>query len=258
MKKLLVALVLTAAAQAVPVVTNGGFETGNFSGWELSNPLGTGATVVANQPGDGFLRSFHGLLKLVANTPQEVTSAAALDTFLGLPTGCLEDDNIVFGVAIRQVVQVNDTQDFSAIYNFLTNSLNEAVDGLGDGVYAYLTYGPGDGVGGTNFILGNPFLPSEPLPGLTPRDGYSQTYNSSFDTETFGPAGVIDNGFITIGLVLASTGPIQDTALAFDDVLIVPEADAPEINGWQGLPLVFTLLLLCERRRGARRLHWLT
>lgn len=254
MKKLLAALLLTAAAEAVPVVTNGGFETGNFSGWELSNPVGTGATVVANQGGDGFSGSFHGLITLSGNSPLNVTSAAALDTFLGLPIGCLEDDDIVFGTAIRQVVTVNDLQDLSFLYNFLTHL---STDGFTLGTLAFLTIG--DGTNGNNFFLGNPFFDADPLGIPVPRDGFSLTYNIVGDTESLGPLGMIDNGPITIGLVLASTGAtLPGAGLAFDDILITPEADAPEVNGWQGLPFVFTLLLLCERRRGGPRLHWPT
>jgi len=246
MKRFLFALALTAAAHAVPVVTNGGFETGNFNDWELSNPTGSGANVVANQAGDGFFGSFHGLITLSGSDPKNVTSVRLLEDFLGLPDNCLDDDAILFGTAIRQVVTVNDLQDLSLLYNFLTDLTTEAST---LGTFAYFTIG--DGTTGSLFDLGDPFAPSEALLTSFPRDGFFRTYNIT-DTDSF-DLNMSDNGPIIIGLVLASSGATVPAAgLAFDNVLITPETDAPEISASglaQALPMLLCLVLLSRRRR---------
>ena len=242
MKNLLVALALTLSSYGVPVVSNGGFETGDFSGWQVS---GGGASVASNVVGDGFSGLFHGLLNLTG--PAGTTLAADLDTFLGLPSGCLEDDDILYGVAIRQVISLRDDQELSLLYNFLTGI---TASGFDAGTFAYFTIGDGAG-NGINIPLGDPYSPSEPLLGTSPREGYARTYNIASDTESLGPILYSENGLYTIGLVLASTGATTpNVALAFDDVLAVPEpSDAPEVTGLQGLPLLLILVLSAERRR---------
>lgn len=256
MKRMLLVLALSAAARAVPVVSNGGFETGDFSGWQLSNP--GAASVVANQAGDGFSGLFHGLLRLTSNDLSQVSTAAALDTFLNLPTGCLEDDNVVFGVAIRQTVLIQDTQDLTMLYHFLSNIV--PVQSLNTNVYVTL----GNGIDGENFFLTFPGSDSTVLASPNPRSGFTRSFNDIGETEMYGPLGLGDNGIFTLGVALTFVNAqgivdpldVPNSALAFDDILIAPEPGAPEIGGWQGLPLVLlTWLLLCERRRGARPLH---
>ena len=116
-------LVLGLAGRADASLINGGFETGDFTGWSTlgvtsiqTNAFGSGPTEgqyqALLQSGDSF------------SVPGAAT-LAQIDTFLGLSAGALDNlvsgHRVVSGSAIQQSFTATAGQVLSFQFNFLTN-----------------------------------------------------------------------------------------------------------------------------------------
>ena len=108
-------------------LTNGGFETGDATGWAVTGD----AVLVDWSFGSG---PTEGTLQLLLSDTGESTdyfsisgvdsvSAAALETFLGLAPGSLSTLGAVEGSAIQQTFTAGAGEDLSIDWNFLTDDL---------------------------------------------------------------------------------------------------------------------------------------
>jgi hypothetical protein len=100
-------------------VINGGFETGNFTGWKT---IGN-ARVVDSKIGSG---PTEGKYQALLTTAAGSVSVSALESFLGVPPGTansLTKETIVSASAIKQTFKARAGDVFYLDYNFLTNEL---------------------------------------------------------------------------------------------------------------------------------------
>jgi hypothetical protein len=108
-------------------VSNGSFETGDFSGWETA-----GQTTVENS--DFGTAPADGIYQAVLETLQDTTdfSGSQLETFLGLSAGELTNWGATEGSAIKQEITVNAGDVLTFSWNFLTDDpLNEQYNDFG-------------------------------------------------------------------------------------------------------------------------------
>src|ERR1051326_318966 len=75
-------------------VVNGGFETGNFTGWQTIGNTSIQTAACGSGPTGG---KYEALISTAGNT----ASAASLDVFLGLAANTLESQGFVSGSAIK-------------------------------------------------------------------------------------------------------------------------------------------------------------
>jgi hypothetical protein len=109
---------LASSTSASGVVLNGSFETGDFTDWTTTGDtsvqdLGFGVT-----PTDG---NYQAALQTLADTTG--TSAAGLESFLGLSSGTLTNSGATEGSAILQIIEANTGDVLSFDYNFLTDEV---------------------------------------------------------------------------------------------------------------------------------------
>jgi hypothetical protein len=108
-------------------LVNGGFESGDFTGWLTIGETRIETAAFGSGPADGRFQAFLSTAGPVEN-PGDPEGAAvpvsALETFLELPVGSLHDlstDVIIEGSAIRQTFMANAGDVVSFDWNFLTN-----------------------------------------------------------------------------------------------------------------------------------------
>ena len=112
------AAAFTVSAPAQAQIINGGFETGDFSGWSVGGPTGIFDSAFGTPPGG----SFHALA-----VNQSTESASDLETFFGIPAGSLNalavstDPIAVNGSGFRQTFNASSGSPLSFRWNFLTD-----------------------------------------------------------------------------------------------------------------------------------------
>jgi hypothetical protein len=110
---------LASRVQAASL-TNGGFETGNFSGWSA-----TGAAIVIGKLiGPTGITPAQGDKQAVLSTVLTSKTDSQLESFLGLGAGTLDglgNGNAKEGSAIKQTFTANAGDILSFKWNFLTN-----------------------------------------------------------------------------------------------------------------------------------------
>jgi hypothetical protein len=141
MKKLLAALTfLLAPVMAQANLINGGFETGNFTGWQTIGDALVVDSSIGTPPAGGTFQALitnapsRGIATFSGNRSVEVCPASLspdpLDAFLGLPRCSLKDLAAVVdpifksaweGSAIKQTFSGNVGDVFSFSWNFLTD-----------------------------------------------------------------------------------------------------------------------------------------
>ncbi len=112
---LLVSLVPPVGAGTI---TNGGFETGNLTGWSSSGAASVVGAGFGSGPTEGSYEAF-------LSTGAGAQSRPIIESFLGLPAGTLNSlAGPLFateGSAIKQVITANAGDVLSFDWNFLTN-----------------------------------------------------------------------------------------------------------------------------------------
>jgi hypothetical protein len=159
------ALGFAAAPHTKAALTNGGFETGDYTGW---NTLGDASIQTL---GTGFNPPQGNDVAFLNNDPSgsntydgtaATTNVGALDSFSGLAAGTLEGDGVTSGTAISQTFSTSGGA-LSFEFNFLTNEPGAA----GNQDFAYVTLS-GPGIAGTEiFQIANPTTPAGTAPPLT-------------------------------------------------------------------------------------------
>lgn len=115
---------LSVIAPAQAQITNGGFETGDFTGWErietlTGAPLGSLTSVqtaaYGTNPKSG---TYQGLMNFDLDNS---AFSDELDEFLELSNGTFDDLGATGGSAIKQTINVTTPSILSFSYNFLTD-----------------------------------------------------------------------------------------------------------------------------------------
>jgi len=100
-------------------LTNGGFETGDFSGWSAIGPT----SVVTGAFGTG---PTEGTYQALMDNSSGSSSDASIESFLGISAGSLDgisSGDATQGSAIKSVFDVNAGDTISFDWNFLTNEV---------------------------------------------------------------------------------------------------------------------------------------
>ena len=228
---------------------NGGFETGDFTGWQT---LGS-TSVVGTFPGQppGVVAPPQGSFQALISADGAAAAAADVATFLGTTVGQLQAANVptsavplFAGAAIRQTVSVGAGDQISFAWDFLSNEFaNDTV--FNDAAFLVLSIAP---AGGAPILLANTFTPgSGPVP-----DGF--VFQTGYQTFTSAPFAAAAD--VTVGLAaFNATDAAFESALLVDSFQVI---DNPPPPGEVPEPTSLTLLaigiagLICYRWRKAR------
>lgn len=129
---------LVSARPSFAAVINGGFETGNFTGWstigdtsiQTAKQFGNGAT-------DGSSEAFLSTASVASDkfnfSGKDAVASSKLETFLGLAPGNLNSlesstFRVTQGSAIKQTFTANAGDTLSLNYNFLTDENKQSLD----------------------------------------------------------------------------------------------------------------------------------
>jgi hypothetical protein len=221
------ALGFAVAPHTKAALTNGGFETGDYTGWSTLGDasiqtLGTGFNPPAGND-VAFLNNDPSGSNIYDGTAA-TTNVAALDSFSGLSSGTLEGLGVTSGTAISQSFTTSGGA-LSFEYNFLTNETPATNQ---DFAYVALS---GTGIVGTElFVIANPTTPAGTPPPLTSAQAGIYGYLSGVGTETgylsdsipslaagsytvsFGVTNVTDNNGSSGLLIDSVTAPSSSTS----------------------------------------------
>jgi hypothetical protein len=228
-------LCAAACVHAAPI-TNGGFESGDFTGWATAGVASILDSTFGSGPTEGTYQAFMSTEGSVAPP----ASQAAIEAFLGLPAGRLDAINssdAIEGSAISQTLTGNAGDILSFDWNFLTNELSP--DGFED--FAFWSLVNLD----TGQLLADIFTPgfvASPTPLFADETGFR---NVTFAL----PSG----GTFLLGFgVMDAWDPIVASGLLIDNVsLTSTNAEIPEPCSI-ALCVLGGLGLVARRSRGKR------
>jgi hypothetical protein len=109
---------LASSTSASGVVLNGSFETGDFTDWTTTGDTSIQDSGFGVTPTNGNYQA-----ALQTHAIMTGTSAAGLESFLGLSSGTLTNSGATEGSAIRQIIKANKGDVLSFDYNFLTDEV---------------------------------------------------------------------------------------------------------------------------------------
>jgi len=240
------ALGFAVAPHTKAAITNGGFETGDFTGYNTLGDTSIQTTGTGFEPPQGtnvaFLNNDPTGFNQFGTSPA-TTSVGTLDSFSGLSAGTLEGMGVTSGSAINQsFTTTGGTLSFQ--YNFLTNETPATNQ---DFAYVALS---GTGIVGTEFvILANPtlpvgFNPPNGISGPDATDGGIYAYlGGGTGTET----GYLTDAFtgLAAGSYTVAFGVTNVTDNSGSSGLLVDNITAPGSNGGGGgaVPLPAAALL---------------
>ncbi len=213
------ALMVGLASPGVASVINGGFETGDLTGWELrgfasviTGAYGTGPTEGSYQ---ALLQSGNG----VSNTSTAI-SIGAIESFLGLPADSIQElvpynpiaNNVKEGSAIKQEFIGKAGHVLSFDWNFLTNEATPF-----NPPYPYNDFGAWSLYDqNTGALLADTFYPDYDLSSTSFKE------ETGFHTQVSLP--LTDGHSYTLGFVVADADDILvDSALVVDNIMVYPD-----------------------------------
>ena len=224
---LIVIGVLAGQVASAQVISNGSFETGDFSGWQTTMGINPGSPAVlmgGSQVINGqttnllnpFAGSFEAFIQStggasVGQSVSATTALPALQTFLGVPANGLPDSSAVGGIPINGV---------GIKQSFTTTAAETKVSFA----YAYQSREvAGSGLDETGYVLNGVFhvLVDSDTAGLmtyNPNNGIFLSF-LPYQTETITvPAGVNTLAFASYNTL----GTLSTTGLLIDNVMIIP------------------------------------
>jgi hypothetical protein len=193
-------------------IVNGGFETGDFTGWNTDGNTSIQDSTFGSGPTEG---KFDALISNGAGTGTTggpPVSATQLATDLNLSSTYFTSLGFVNGSVIHQKVTVAATDKLSFDYNFLTNEANNGTGNPDTAFFLLITSPAGTVVNTLN--LGTPPAATLAAPIAT---GFS--FMSGFASQAptaFGTAGTYDLSF----LALNYGDTLSSSALLLDNVAI--------------------------------------
>jgi hypothetical protein len=204
---LVLASIVTAPQAAQAVILNGGFETGDFTGWTTTGTTSIETAAFGSGPTEGTSQA---LLSTVGTAATD----SDLETFLGLAAGSLDglgNGDAIEGAAIKQTFSASAGDLLSFDWNFLTNESTPST--FND--FAFVTINPTSELADTGFAT---FF-SSPTP-FDEETGFS-TFSfpiAATDSYTLG-IGVVDEGDVVI-----SSGLLIDrVSLTSSNGTVIPE-----------------------------------
>ncbi len=193
-----VGLTIYFGGSARAQIVNGGFETGDFTGWQT---LGTTSTQNA---GFGVIPAEGNYQALITNESLLGTGipTAQVESFLGLTSGTLDslgNGPVTQGSAIVQAITVSAGERLSFSWDFLTNEFPSSSD---TNDFAFVTLSQN-----RVFTLANTFSPlfTSNTP-FTSETGY-ETFSYTFATQGTYSLGV---GVVDVGDTFISSGVLVD------------------------------------------------
>ena len=214
----IITLTLAALSNIASAITNGGFETGDFTGWSTIGVTSIETAAYGAGPTEG---SYQALMATDACS----VSDSAIETFLGLAAGTLDGlvaANATAGSAIKQTMTASAGDILTFDWNFLTDEVWEG-DDVPD--FAFVSI-----VSGTSGILA---------------DAVSSTFVSSstpfYDETGFTmfPYTFPTSGTFTLGFGVMHEGDeMVDSGLLLDNVTIIPEPATVAMLGLGALSLL--------------------
>ena len=208
---------------------NGGFETGDFSGWQTLGATSVQTAVFGITPAEGIYQAL-----LENHTPGFAgTSSDQIESFLGLASGTLSglgNGDVIQGTAIAQSFTGNAGAVLSFRWNFLTN---EDTPSTGNNDFAFISVSP---VKTSTLASTLDTFVSSPIPEFTAVTGY-QTFTYTIPTSgtyTLG-LGVVDVGdeFTNSGLLVDNVS--LTTAVPEPSTLLLTVIGACGLLGYAGL-----------------------
>lgn len=218
------ALILSLPAAAEASVINGGFESGDFSGWQTvgNDVVTTSASGVA--PTEGTHQALLNTNFGVASP----ASASQIEMFLDLPGGTLTSMAAIDGGAIKQTIAVAAHDVLSFSWDFATN---EGVPGSNNADFAFVSI--------TQLsVLADASSALVAYPQNPPFIFHTGYQSFSFAIPVSG------DYLLGIGVVNAGISRGNSSGLLVDDVALAPVPEPPTV--W--LFLVGSLPLLARRR----------
>jgi hypothetical protein len=128
---------LLGAAPSLAAITNGGFETGDFSGWETIGNTKIETSAYGSGPTEGDKQA----LTLTANP---AVAASVVESFLGLTPGSLNgiaNKDVKNGSAIKQKFTAIAGQKLTFDWNFLTDEGRTGQAGVDYRDFGFVTLG---------------------------------------------------------------------------------------------------------------------
>ncbi|MDD5063785.1 MAG: PEP-CTERM sorting domain-containing protein [Phycisphaerae bacterium] len=213
-------LISSVSPNTVSALTNGGFESGNFTGWTTIGVASIETAAYGAGPTKGSYQA------LVVSEGGSLVSDSAIETFLGLPVGTLDgflfDDDATAGSAIKQTITVSEGDVLTFDWNFLTDEVEEG-DNVRDFAFVSLSTGYADILADAVFSV---FVPS----------------STPFNDET--GFAMFSYGFTTSGTFTLGFGVMHvedndvDSGLLLDNVIVTPEPATVALLGLGGLSLL--------------------
>lgn len=219
---------LVTASPAPATVVNGGFETGNISGWTL---VGSGHATDSSVGVSPTVGSYQGYIETTGNftalAPAVATSLGVSGpTIVGLGAGPPTN-----GTGLSQVITVNAGDTLTFDWNFLTDELNESAT-YDD--FAFFT------IGSSAFLLASRNTSTYDV--TSPPAGFDGQTGWATQSYTFATGGSYQIGFGVFNV--GDTG--HNSALLIDNVSVpVPEPSTLLLAGCGTIGLA----VWCRRRR---------
>ena len=120
----IITLTLAALSNIASAITNGGFETGNFTGWSTIGVTSIETAAYGTGPTEGSYQA------LVTDNNEGSVSDSTIETFLELAAGTLDGliaNDATVGSAIKQTITASAGDMLTFDWNFLTDEVEEYV-----------------------------------------------------------------------------------------------------------------------------------
>lgn len=204
---------VVVASPSQAAVVNGGFETGNFSGWTTIGNTSIETSAFGSGPVEGTSQA-------LLSTEGSTISGSGLETFLGLASGSLNDlgnGDATSGSAIKQTFNANAGDVLNFSWNFLTNEDSTLFND-----FAFVSLSTLSELADTFSIYASssPSFPPFSTPFLQ---------QTGFNTFSFT---IPTSGTYTLGVgVTNENGPDADSGLLVDKVTLTPVPEPLTILG---------------------------
>lgn len=155
-----VGLIMTVTGAAQAVLTNGGFESSDFTGWSTIGITSIETTAYGTGPTEGTYQAL-----VTADESLSLVSDSTIETFLGLTAGTLDGlitGDATTGSAIKQTITASVGDMLTFDWNFLTDEVEEEEEGDYVPDFAFVSI-----VSGTSEILAD-VVSSTFVPSSTP------------------------------------------------------------------------------------------